>query len=113
MPRKRRVRWFACVGLVLAACQGSYEEPRAVEASLDGTPEARERCAIRLSTVLLGQSPSTTLIQSTDPQASVDTMLGTPQFIERFARFINASFNRVPGTSPPKDAPYYLAKYIL
>jgi hypothetical protein len=77
------------------------------------TTELHQRCAIRLSTNLLGQAPSSALYSSADPQAAVATMLQSPDFIERFSRFINAEFNRDPGVTAAEDASYYLTKYIL
>jgi len=82
-------------------------------ASAQATPEARARCATRLSAALLAQPPSAALLSATDPQATVDTMLTTPAFRERFARFINAKFNGDPGATPAEDASYYLARYVL
>lgn len=76
-------------------------------------PAPGERCATRLSATLLGQSASATLLASASPQISVDALLADPLFIDRFARFINATFNSVPGTIPAEDASYYLTKYIL
>jgi hypothetical protein len=75
--------------------------------------DKRERCATRLSSVLLGRSPSSTLLASADPQLSVDTMLASADFIERFSRYVNASFNVDPGATPAEDASYYLSKYVL
>ncbi len=76
--------------------------------------QARQaRCATRLSVALLGKSPEGAALVNADPQAGVDAMLASPEFVDRFARFVNASFNRQPGTAPEEDAPYYLAKEIL
>ena len=72
-----------------------------------------ERCASRLSLALLGKSAAPPLQAASDPQAEVDAMLSTPEFKERFARYVNASFNRAPGASQAEDAPYWLAKTIL
>lgn len=77
------------------------------------TTEARERCATRLSANILGQSPTTALLGNTNPQSTVDAMIATPMFQEKFARFINAKFNTDPGATPAEDASYYLAKYVL
>lgn len=77
------------------------------------TPEARARCAIRLSAALLGKSPTSTLLSSTDPQANVDAMLTSADFIERFSRFANARMNRDPGDAPAEDATYYLVRHVL
>jgi hypothetical protein len=50
---------------------------------------------------------------STDPQAAVDTMLQSPDFVERFSRFINAHFNPTPGMTADEDASYFMAKKII
>jgi hypothetical protein len=75
--------------------------------------EARDRCATRLSASLLGQSPTAALLASSNPQTSVDAMIATPAFQEKFARFINAKFNVDPGETPAEDATYFLAKHVL
>lgn len=75
--------------------------------------EARERCATRLSGSLLGQTPTAALLGATNPQTSVDAMIATPVFQEKFSRFINAKLNDDPGETPAEDASYYLAKYVL
>ena len=82
-------------------------------ASAQATAEARARCATRLSAALLAQPPSAALLSATDPQATVDSMLTTAVFRERFSRFINARFNGEPGATPAEDASYYLARYVL
>lgn len=75
--------------------------------------EASERCAIRLSIALQGKSADAALIASGDPQASVDAMLGSPEFAERYARFINSEFNGGPVTAANDDPVYYLAKHVV
>jgi hypothetical protein len=77
------------------------------------TPEFRERCATRLSAAILGQTATAALITQANPQTSVDAMIATPVFQEKFSRFINAKFNVDPGAVPAEDASYYLAKYVL
>jgi len=87
--------------------------------SSSGTPPvdepARNRCASRVALSLTGQAPSTSLLASTDPQSEVATLLASPAFAERFARFINSQFNAEPATAatPEQDSAYYLAKHIL
>jgi hypothetical protein len=110
---------FLLVG-VLVGCEGEVRDlsnaPPPVDAGIDSqssTPEERARCAVRLAISITGESPSAALLQSMSPQASVDELLATPQFIERFASFINASFNTVRGARPSEDAPYWLAREIL
>lgn len=77
------------------------------------TTEARERCATRLSSALLGKSPTSTLLAAADPQASVDAMIASADFQERFARYVNSQFNPDPGLTVADDASYWLAKYVL
>ncbi len=83
-------------------------------AAEDADPAAKnERCATRISITLLGKSPSAQLLQSSTPQGQIDPMLEDPAFIERFARFLNASFNPLPGEVAKEDSSYFLGKYIL
>lgn len=77
------------------------------------TTPASERCAIRLSTTLLGKSPASTLMSNATPQNQVDAMLTSADFIEKFSRFTNAKLNLLPGEEPAEDATYYLTRYIL
>jgi hypothetical protein len=77
------------------------------------TPEATERCATRLSIALLGKSPSAALLANANPQATIDQMVASPVFIERFARFVNATFNELPGATAADDSAYHLARYVL
>lgn len=74
---------------------------------------ASERCAIRLSSNLLGRSPAAGLMTNATPQNQVDTMVNSPEFIERFSRFVNAQMNSLPGEAPAEDASYYMARYVL
>jgi hypothetical protein len=71
------------------------------------------RCATRLSIAVLGSSPDSALLNSSNPQSQTDQLLTSEAFRERFARFINSKFNDDPGTSPEEDAPYYLTKFVL
>jgi hypothetical protein len=73
----------------------------------------KERCATRLSLALTGQSPSVALLAAPNPQLEVRALLGTPEFHDRFARFINAAFNEEPGQKPQDGPAYYLARYVL
>ena len=82
-------------------------------AAAQSTPESRERCATRLSANILGQTPTAALIANANPQSTVDAMIATPVFQEKFARFVNAKFNVDPGATPAEDASYYLTKYVL
>src|SRR3954468_6272789 len=93
------------VGLGLSTHEAIADDP--------DQPARAERCATRLSIALLGESPSAALLSSPDPQAQTADMLKTPGFRERFARFVNAPYNRDPGTTPGQDASYWLARRIL
>lgn len=75
--------------------------------------EQRERCAVRLSMALLGESPDPALLSSPDPQGAVDAMVRSPAFTERFARFINAEVSGSPSESPANDPVYFLAHHVL
>jgi hypothetical protein len=75
--------------------------------------EKRERCATRLSVAFLGKSAAPDLFAAADPQEKVSGLLADPQFVERFARFVNAELNDEPGETIPEDASYTLAKYVL
>ena len=75
--------------------------------------EKSERCATRLSISLLGKSPIAALMSNADPQSQIDAMLSSADFQERFARFVNATFNDDPGANASEDPAYYLAKHVL
>ena len=110
----RRLHAWLIAGAGVLAATGFFVRPKT--AAADGPNDAtekQERCATRLSGALLGRGPSAELFASTDPQSAVGKMLEDPQFQERFARYLNAHFNRAPGAKPSEDAPYYLAKLVL
>jgi hypothetical protein len=103
--------WAALVGAGVAGLTGvgasKADEP-------DQDPVAkRERCAVRVSIATLGTSPNAALQGAADPQSQVDAILKTPEFIERFSRFVNSKFNETPGANSAEDASYHLAKYVL
>jgi hypothetical protein len=75
--------------------------------------ELAERCGVRLSMALIGQSPDAKLAASTNPQASVDAMVQSPEFAERFARFINSEVSGSPSEAPGDDPVYYLAHHVI
>jgi len=72
-----------------------------------------ERCAIRLAIALQGKSADAALLGAADPQRTVDAMVASPEFAERYARFVNSEFNGGPATSALEDPVYYLAKYVI
>jgi hypothetical protein len=98
-------RTVAALALVLAAL------PSGPAHAAD--PQQKARCATRLSIAVLGKSPSAALLAADDPQASVDAMLASPDFIERFATFVNREFNDQPGTAATQDSAYFLSRYVL
>jgi hypothetical protein len=75
--------------------------------------ELNERCAVRLSMALVGDSPEAALATSSDPQSAVDAMVQSPAFMERFARFFNSEVSGSPSEAPGNDPVYYLAHHVL
>lgn len=104
-----RSRWHRALVAVLAV--GTVAPGQARAQSMDA--DQAQRCATRLSIALLGKSADATLLSSADPRSKVDGMLASPDFIERFSRFVNATFNEEPGETSEQDSAYHLAKYIL
>ena len=102
------IRAFIAAALVIAS---QAEAQTAVGAPVD--PQRAERCAVRVGVALTGKSPSAALLSSTNPQLQVAAILESEAFIERFARFINSTFNDVPGTTSVDDSAYHLTRYIL
>jgi hypothetical protein len=99
------------MGVALATGRGAHAEG----AEADKT-EVAERCAIRLSITLVGKSPDAALLSSAssaDAQSAVDGMLASPEFADRFARFVNADFNGGPSSEATDDPVYYLAKHVI
>lgn len=94
----------------LGVAFGIHAQARATD---DDPAPARERCATRLSIALLGKSASPELLALAAPQSNVDAMLGDWAFIDRFSRFLNASFNDAPGDLNAADAPYFVATRVL
>lgn len=86
---------------------------RTAHAEDPGRAARNQRCATRLSVTLLGKSPDAALLGSDDPAASVDAMLASPEFRDRFASFVNSSFNGGPTTDPTNDPVYFMARYML
>jgi hypothetical protein len=75
--------------------------------------QATTRCATRLSIALMGTSPSSTLLASSDPQSMVPQLLKDSTFVEQFASYINSQFNEIPGNTPVEDAAYWLTKQVM
>lgn len=75
--------------------------------------EQNERCAMRLAIALTGKSPDATQLKAGNPQASVDAMLDTPEFADRYASFTNSELNGGPIAAVNDDPIYTLAKHVI
>jgi hypothetical protein len=95
-------------GVALFTGRGAHAEGAEADKA-----ETSERCAIRLSIALQGKSADSSLLSSPDPQSAVDGMVGSPEFADRYARFINSEFNGGPVTAATDDPVYYLAKHVI
>lgn len=111
---RRSTRWalIATLSLGLPALLAISRKAEA-DVQADDRADFNARCAIRLSVTLLGQSPTPELSSSVNPQGAVATMVSSPEFVERFARFINASFNREPAEAAQLEPAYYLTRHVL
>lgn len=76
-------------------------------------PPLTKRCATRLSIAIAGKSPSAALLASTDLAGAIDTLVGSEDFAERYARFINAEFNSAPAMKATDDPIYFVAKHVI
>jgi hypothetical protein len=76
-------------------------------------PAMTPRCATRLSIARTGRSPSSALLASTDLGGAIDTLVASPDFAERYARFVNSEFNDAAATDATADPIYYLAKFVI
>lgn len=98
------------VGLIFAMTS----TPRRADADpASDAAEKAERCATRLFTAMIGDGATPAALASATPQASFDTLVKDPLFVERFSRFVNSQFNQTPGQTPSEDASYYMTKYVL
>lgn len=113
MWSSKRLRRLILVLPAFAIAAGVASSGRHAKADAASDQELRERCATRLSIALLGKSADATLLASANPQASVDALLQSPDFVERFSRFINAKYNPTPGMTQDEDASYFMAKKII
>ncbi len=73
----------------------------------------KERCAIRMVIAFRGLSPTPEALSAADPQAGLAPLMSSPEFMEKFARFVNARYNDEPGTTVAEDSAYHLSLYIL
>ncbi len=98
------------VGIAAAIVGGSAKKAHADDPDVVAK---RERCAIRVAIAFSGKSPTDALMASPDPTSGVDGFLTSPEFYDRYASFINRSFNRLAGPSPEADASYWVAYKVL
>lgn len=98
---------------VLAVAIGVALASKGVRADDVDVVAKDERCAVHLAVAITGEAPDATLMASADPQSQAPALLKSDKFREKFARFINATYNRNPADEPGGDAPYYLTKHIL
>lgn len=114
LSRRLRISLVAVLVPVLAggAALTTKKSAHAEDATADKA-ELNERCSVRLSMALLGESPDPALLASADPQSAVDGMIATPAFQERFARFINSEVSGGPVEDPGDDPVYWLAHHVL
>ena len=95
------------LAVILAVAGVALLRSPSAQATDDDPAPSKERCATRLSIALLGKS------LAPGASADVDAMLQDWAFIDRFSRFLNASFNDAPGDVNAADAPYFLAQRVL
>lgn len=113
-----RARRLSLLALLVPALAGavallSNKKSAKAEDSAADQAELAERCAVRLSMALVGDSPPEALLKNPQPQSTVDAMVKSPEFIERFARFFNAEVSGSPSEAPGNDPVYYLAHHVL
>lgn len=96
----------------VALVTGTGPKAHAEDATVD-KGEQNQRCAVRLSVAIAGKSPDASLMTSDNPQGAIDGLVGSPDFAERFSRFVNAQFNGGPQVDATNDPVYYLAKYVI
>ncbi len=109
-----RISLIAALAPLLAAGAAVVSKTTAHAEGAEGDQaEANERCAVRLSIALSGKSADASLLASNDPRAAVDGMLASPEFADRYARFINAKLNGGPIADANDDPIYSLAKHVI
>jgi hypothetical protein len=113
MSHKVRITILALVPVLAGVAALSTRNSAHAEDAAADKKELNERCAVRLSMALVGDSPDATLASSADPQSNVDAMVQSPEFMERFARFINSEVSGSPTDAPGNDPVYYLAHHVL
>lgn len=115
LRRAMRITVLALAFPTLIGGAALLAKPRGAhaEGSAGDQAEANERCAIRISIALQGKSADASLLASDDPQSAVDGILASPEFADRYARFINSELNGGPSATPAEDPVYYLARHVL
>lgn len=115
MRRGLRITLLALALPALAAALSLVTSPKGAHAEGGDADkaEASERCAIRIAIALQGKSADAALVANPDPQSAIDGMLASPEFADRYARFINSQFNGGQAATPAEDPVYYLAKYVV
>lgn len=112
----KRLRAGLLAALATAALSGSLSlllRPSPAAAADEGEIAARKQCATRVSIAFTGLASDATLLEAAEPQCAAAELVQRPEFIERYASFLNSEFNAFPGETSAGDAPYHLAKYIL
>lgn len=99
---------LAAGAALLTGARGAHAEGAEADKA-----EQSERCAIRIAIALKGESADAALLANPDPQSAIDGMLATPEFADRYARFINSEFNGGPSAAATDDPVYFLAKYVV
>jgi hypothetical protein len=112
MIKKMKSR-VGCRRLLCVTFGASLSWSSALSAAESSESLKAKRCATRLSIAITGTAPESSLFTNADPQSQAEQLFATEAFRERFARFINSTFNDEAGATPEEDAPYHLAKYVL
>ena len=108
-----RISLVAILAPLLAAGAALVGTRAHAEDATEDKAEVNERCATRLAIALTGKSADATQLKATDPQDNVDAMVGSPEFADRYARFVNSEFNGGPIAASNDDPIYHLAKHVI
>lgn len=92
---------------VAGSRRAAADEGRAATAAFN------TRCANRISIAFVGTTATEEALKAPEPKSSLDGLVASEAFRERFARFINTKFNNAPGATSIEDAPYHIAKRVL
>jgi hypothetical protein len=109
----RRISLMAAVVVPIAAAVALVSGRGHADDGPEDKAEANERCAVRVAITLTGKSADATLLANPDPLSAVDAMVASPEFADRYARFINARFNGGPDDTASTDTVYWLAKQVI